>query len=112
MDITIEKLDTAGFDAAVAGSQPALVVFTAPWCTVCRGIDPDVRQLAEANPWGMVVRRVVIDDDPALAQRFDIRSIPSALLFTEGELAAKIQPRKPGELQAALEEALAGGQTT
>jgi thioredoxin 1 len=110
MDDSIEKLDTVGFEAAVTGRPgPALVLFTAPWCTVCRGIEPEARELAEANSWGMTVRRVVVDDDPDLAARFGIRSIPAALLFVDGDVVERIQPRGAGELRSALEKALPTG---
>jgi thioredoxin 1 len=108
MNEDIKKIDTAGFDAAIGEPGRTLVLFTAPWCVVCRGIEPEARRLAEENPWDLAVRRVVVDDDPELAARFDVRSIPSALVFAQGELIARIQPRKPGELRSAVETAVAG----
>jgi thioredoxin-like negative regulator of GroEL len=108
MDSTVPTLDAAGFDAAVGSAEPTLVVFTAPWCTTCRGTDPEVRALAADNPWSLRVRRVVVDDSPELAVRFDVRSIPSALLFRAGELIRQVQPRGAGELVAAIESELAG----
>ncbi|MCI2419254.1 thioredoxin family protein [Saccharopolyspora sp. K220] len=107
MNNEIKKIGTADFDAAIGEPGRTLVLFTAPWCVVCRGIEPDVRRLAEENPWDMAVRRVVVDDDPDVAARFDVRSVPSALVFADGELVARIQPRQPGELRAAVETALA-----
>ncbi|WP_326836403.1 thioredoxin family protein [Amycolatopsis rhabdoformis] len=102
----MQKIDTAGFDTAISATPRTLVLFTAPWCTVCRNLEPDARQFAEDNAWNVTVHRVVIDDDPGLATRFGVQSVPSALLFVDGEPGALIQPRRAGDLAEAVAKAL------
>jgi thioredoxin 1 len=99
---SIATVDVAGFDTAVEGGDPTLVLFTAPWCVNCRRVAPEAGALAAGNPWSLRVRQVVVDDSPDLAERFGIRSIPAALLFKDGELVERIQPREAGELRAAV----------
>ncbi|GEL23716.1 hypothetical protein PSU4_26700 [Pseudonocardia sulfidoxydans NBRC 16205] len=103
---SVETLKSADFDAAVGDENPTLVVFTAPWCAVCRGIDAEVRELATGNAWSLAVRRVVVDDAPDIAQRFEIRSVPTALVFRAGDPVARVLARATGELSAGLETAL------
>jgi thiol-disulfide isomerase/thioredoxin len=103
---SIATLDVEGFDGAIAEVDPTLVLFTAPWCTNCRRVAPEASALAADNPWSLRVRQVVVDDAPDLAERFEIRSIPAALLFRGGELVQRIHPREAGELVAAVESGL------
>lgn len=98
----IATLDAAGFDSAIKQDGPALVLFTAPWCIKCKRVAPEASALAEDNPWSLRVLRVVVDDSPGLAERFQIRSIPAALLFQHGQLVQHIQPREGGQLRAAV----------
>ncbi len=99
---SLTALEADEFDAVVASVDPTLVVFTAVWCTNCRRTAPEARELAADNPWSLQVRQVLVDDTPALAQRFEVQSIPTALLFKGGELLQRIQPHATGELKAAV----------
>lgn len=106
MKHSVATLGVEALDATIAGVDPTLVLFTAPWCANCRRIAPEVDTLAADNPWSLQVHRVVVDDSPDLADRFDIRSVPTALLFSKGTLVRRIQPREPGELRTAVESGL------
>jgi thioredoxin 1 len=99
---SLPAVEAAEFDAVVASLDPTLVMFTAVWCTNCRRTTPEARALAADNPWSLQVRQVLVDDTPALAQRFEVQSIPTALLFKGGELLQRIQPKAAGDLKTAV----------
>lgn len=80
-------LTQENFDKEVLQSEkPVLVDFWASWCGPCRMVLPIVEEIAEENPEYKVCK-VNVDEQPALAQRFMVRSIPTLLVFKEGKLA-------------------------
>jgi thioredoxin len=85
----VRELDTAGFDAAVAGG-PLVVDFWAPWCRPCKAIEPILEDLP------LDVARVNIDEHPDLAVRYEVLSIPTVMLFENGqpqETVVGVRPR-------------------
>ncbi len=101
--MTTEVTETT-FEAEVLESeQPVVVDFWAEWCGPCHAVAPVLDQIAEERSGELRIAKVNIDEEPGLAQRFGIMSIPAMVLFEGGEpkaAALGAQPKK------ALEKAL------
>jgi thioredoxin 1 len=75
------------WEAEVLGSkEPVLVDFWAVWCSPCRMIAPTIDALAAEYAGRVKVAKVNVDDNEELAARYDIRSIPTLLVFREGRV--------------------------
>jgi len=86
----MRELDGTSFDEAIAG-DPVVVDFWAPWCRPCRAIEPILEKLQGR----VAVARVNIDEHPQIASRYEILSIPTVMLFTEGEPQGKVVGVRP-----------------
>jgi thioredoxin 1 len=102
----IAELSDANFEQEVLqASEPVLVDFWAPWCGPCRQITPVIEQLADENLGSAKVLKVNIDDNPQTAQQLNVMSIPTLIVFKDGQEARRfvgVQPK--ARLQDALNE--------
>ena len=72
-------------EQVLRAEKPVLVDFWAPWCTYCRRIAPAVDQVAGQYGEQMVVGKVNVDEQPELAERFGAETIPTLLVFRNGQ---------------------------
>ena len=79
----------ASFDSTVATSVPVLVDLWAPWCGPCRMVTPILEDLARQRAGELKVVKVNVDDSPGIAARYQVRGIPTLLLFNDGDLTAR-----------------------
>ncbi len=96
------------FDQEVVQSGGAVLVdFWAPWCVPCRAIAPHVESLAGEYAGRAKVGKLNVDEAPNVAMRFRVRSIPTILVFKQGEVVAQhVGAVGKDALEAALQKAL------
>src|SRR5687768_16052356 len=96
-------LDDETFARTVEGARvPVLVDFHADWCGPCKAMAPAVDQLAAAAQGKALVAKVNTDRAQATAQRFQIRGIPTVVLFRDGREARRVTGAMPFAALAAL----------
>ena len=84
-------LTDATFDEVIAGSsEPVLVDFWAEWCGPCKMIAPILDEIATEQTGKLTVAKLNVDDNPEIARRFDVMSIPTLIVFKDGEAAKRM----------------------
>ncbi len=90
-------LTDANFDSMVASADTALVDCWAPWCGPCRMIGPVIEDLAKEFAGKALIGKLNVDENPMIAQRYQVRSIPTLLFFKNGNLSDTIVGAVPAQ---------------
>lgn len=108
-DTTIVHLTEQTFDEALAAADGVWMVdFWAPWCRPCVALAPVLEELARASRGGVTLAKVNVDEQPTLAARHGIRSIPTVLFVKDGKVADQVVGAVPRTQIEAKLAALAG----
>jgi len=89
-------LTEQSFDEALVATQGLVMIdFWAEWCGPCRAIAPVLEELAEASEGRVALMKVNVDENPGLAARYGIRSIPTILFFKGGAVVERVVGAAP-----------------
>ncbi len=107
--MAIEATD-ANFEELINSDKPVLVDFWAEWCGPCKMIGPVVEQLAGEYEGRAIIAKMDVDQNAQVPAKFGIRSIPTLMVFKNGQLVDKVVGAVPKnvleqKLQAAMEPA-------
>ena len=91
MSEKITELDSSNFDSTLSSSSTPIVVdFWAPWCGPCKAIAPILNELAEELGDAVKICKVNIDNNSEVASKYEIRAIPTILIFKDGQIVDTI----------------------
>lgn len=103
----VQHVTDQDFDKVLQGGKPVLVDFWAPWCGPCRIIGPIVEELAPSYEGRAVIAKLNVDDNPMVAQRLGVTSIPTLMMFKDGKLVDRAVGAMPkSELQKFIDRNL------
>ncbi|HEU5162970.1 MAG TPA: thioredoxin [Thermoanaerobaculia bacterium] len=104
----VKQISDSEWEQTVLQSQtPVFVDFWAPWCGPCRIVGPIIEELAPSYDGKLVVTKMNVDDNPAVAQKLGITSIPTMMIFKGGQVVDRAIGAMPkSELQKFIERNL------
>ncbi len=103
----VQQLTDADFESIVNAGKPVFIDFWAPWCGPCRIVGPIVEELAPTYDGKAVIAKMNVDENPEIAGRFGVTSIPTMMMFKEGKLVDRMVGAAPkGVLQSFIDRNL------
>jgi thioredoxin 1 len=91
MSLNVRDLDEIALDdELVQSAEPILVDFWAPWCGPCRAMSPAVEAAAQTLRGTAKVYKINVDENPSVSPRFNLRGIPTLILFKDGREARRL----------------------
>lgn len=90
------KVDQDNFQSEVLGADvPVVVDFWAEWCGPCKAIGPSLEEISDEMDGKVKITKVNLDENPDLAATYGVRSIPTLIMFKDGEPASMAVGAKP-----------------
>ena len=86
----VQTITDGNFDQTINAGKPVLVDFWAEWCGPCRRLAPTVEELAGDYDGKVVVGKLNVDENPNVSFKFQIRGIPTLLLFKGGQVVESV----------------------
>ena len=83
------ELTAKNFDSIINNSSPCLVDFWADWCGPCQLQSNILEAFEQRHPGKFKIAKLNVDDEPSIARRYSIQTIPTLIVFNEGNVAAK-----------------------
>ena len=105
--MAVQHFKTSGFDAAVEAAPLAMIDFWADWCGPCRMLGPTIESLAAQYEGKAVIGKINVDEEPDLARRFGVMSIPTVVFLKNGrEFDRKVGVMPPDAFISVLDNNL------